>query len=1165
MIWVKINGIWVQSTPWIKTEGQWKQSSVYGKTNSVWEPLVDVGLKLFPNPDPIGNSLKSSKFAVSVFDGKVYNEAHVYSGVKQAWVNQFIVRRSPWVSGSYPIMNYLSFSINNSTTIKVSKVGTSISSIDIGPYRKNKILNTQISNGDAYIPINKNDKLWVTINNEVSSPLFIFADPPIPTYEQASNSFPTYTKILMPTGIHFVSSLTSVLPVTTNSVDGYSNRLQLSSNTLVYFPGGSYIKGNYNISGCNNLKIIGQGIISLENYDWWADFKDAFDSFKVGGTTFYSTNPYTNSNSYEDWRLSGNGVTGTTVINTPYYFNGEGSFQSIEHLKFISPWNYNTDGPRMFNFYYPQQGSKLLNSFIFNADDSCFPAVAQQAGNHLVSSCYINSMAAIFTNYFPGFNNGVANSQFYETSCIDIDSRCFIAAESDGSKGEAVFRLLTDTSLTSIPSNWRGPVNLLFSSINFENDLDAPLFQIGNLIYPFAEQLPGVGQLLGSTSGLRFYDITASSTITGIGNLSSNYISGFNSTNKVTDVTFTNLKINNVFVTDTNYDTYFDIVGATNKTTDNINFNVTGLELYSPQTESLRSSLYQVSIENNQNYYSNYVYSSTAKFGAGGVSGARAVFHYDPGTSTYKNRLWSLNDKPIISFTTFGSSSTRKVKVSANSNITSYTIRPKSKNFNPSVSSGSLYLDMSPKDKAWITINNDVSNTLFVFCDPLKPQVPSNNTLYFGPGVHHLSALAGAQVINASSNYSATPGDGLQRIETFYGASYSALQNYGYTEGQPFTIYLDGGSYVIGQFDFRGKNNIKVVGPGILAGDNVVEQCTRYVDDNFHTRLEPYGILSQLRGVTYAYQEQGLNTYDRVPSGLVVSGPTVINSHFINFPGMNVVDNVKLISPFMPNTDIKAPMPDGATSAAIMRDCMIFLGDDAIIPTPYNAYPTQPNTGYLNIGGQFDISGCQVYTVNGGPLVIPYFGVLYPSSTPRAYPIKVYDMDFGIYTLDEGGGGRNGVPIDSENGEVAIRITMDMSSIYSGAWDNGLFKYGINNVTVSNIRFDDPIDQALIWVGNVPDPYFPTPVSFRGDEHGSLSGISFIDISVSSHPGYTYQIRSNLLFSKNATNRPKDITFKNISIDGVILTNANYTTYFQVSGIDSGPPDLNTDNINFTT
>jgi len=46
-------------------------------------------------------------------------------------------------------------------------------------------------------------------------------------------------------------------------------------------------------------------------------------------------------------------------------------------------------------------------------------------------------------------------------------------------------------------------------------------------------------------------------------------------TKKSFDEKFTNLKINNVYVTDSNYDNYFDVTGATNKTTDNINFNTT--------------------------------------------------------------------------------------------------------------------------------------------------------------------------------------------------------------------------------------------------------------------------------------------------------------------------------------------------------------------------------------------------------------------------------------------------------------------------------------------------------------------------------------------------------------------------------------------------------------
>jgi len=561
MIWVKINGIWVQSTPFVKSANQWINSTVYSKKDFNWVGAKNVGLELFLNPDPISNSLKSSKFAVSVYDGQSYLDAHVYSSIKQAWVSTDATRNL-WVSGSYPIINYLTFSINNSTTAKVSKIGTSVTSIDVGPYNKNKNSNIQISNGEAYIPINKNDKLWVTINNEVSSPLFIFADEPFPTYAQATATFPTYNHVLIPTGINFVSSLTATLPVTINSAEGYSNRLQVSSDTLIYVPRGAYLKGNFNISGCNNVKFMGQGIVSLENYDWWNDFKEKSDSIKSHGTVFYSTNAST-PNSYLDWRLSGNGCSGLTVINTPFYFNGEGALQSVENIKFISPWNYNTDGPRIGNFYYPTEGAKLLNSFIFNADDCSLPAVTQAFGNALVSGCYFNSHhGGIFTNYFVNFNY---TDYFY--SAIDIDVRAYVPSENGIG---AVFRLYCDTSLTALPnSNYRGPTNLIFSGIRIENDIGVPMFRIGNIGYPYEG---GAGNRLGMLSSITFTDITVSSTNSLV---SSNIISGLNSTNEVKDVTFNNVKINNVFLTDLNYDNYFDLVGSTDKVADNIDFNTT--------------------------------------------------------------------------------------------------------------------------------------------------------------------------------------------------------------------------------------------------------------------------------------------------------------------------------------------------------------------------------------------------------------------------------------------------------------------------------------------------------------------------------------------------------------------------------------------------------------
>jgi hypothetical protein len=88
-------------------------------------------------------------------------------------------------------------------------------------------------------------------------------------------------------------------------------------------------------------------------------------------------------------------------------------------------------------------------------------------------------------------------------------------------------------------------------------------------------------------------------------------------------------------------------------------------EIYQgPGTESLRSSLFSTQILNERTYQDSYVYSSTARFGENGVSGARAAFYYEQSTGRYKNRLWYRNDKPVISYTTFGASSLSKVKIS---------------------------------------------------------------------------------------------------------------------------------------------------------------------------------------------------------------------------------------------------------------------------------------------------------------------------------------------------------------------------------------------------------------------------------------------------------------------------------------------------------------------
>lgn len=560
---VKVNNAWTQAVAWVKIDGTWRQCFSNVKIQENWKPgSPDVGLMLFPNPDPISNSLKSSKYSVSVYDGTQYQDAHVYSGTKQAWVHPAAI--SPlWASGSYPVISYLTFSVSSPTLVKISKPGQSITSIDIGPYRKGKNNQTNISvGGEAFVPVNPDDKLWININNEVSSPLFIFADSRFPSYNEVTAMYPGYTHILYTTGIYNLSNGPN-----TDFAEGYSSRRRILSDTVVYVSGGAYLRGNFNMSGSNNVKFMGQGILSLDNFDWWGSIKNSAEEVKAHYAAFYNTNPST-QNSYLDARLSGNAISGLTVINTPYHFNGDGSFQSIENLKHISPWNYNSDGPRLGNFYFPAVGAKMTKSFIFNADDSAFPVLGQSFGSYVVSSCYISSHhGSVFVNYFPNY----ISYYNYSSVVADIDTRAYVPSENG--KG-AVFRLLTDYTLTAFPdtppTNYRGPINLTFSSINIENPIEVPLIMLGNIQYPYGDA-PPYGKLLGMVSGIEFKNITASG-LPGYNYVSSNIVSGFNSTNKVTDVTFTNLLINGTYVTNSNYDNYFDVTGATNKTTDRINF-----------------------------------------------------------------------------------------------------------------------------------------------------------------------------------------------------------------------------------------------------------------------------------------------------------------------------------------------------------------------------------------------------------------------------------------------------------------------------------------------------------------------------------------------------------------------------------------------------------------
>ena len=135
---------------------------------------------------------------------------------------------------------------------------------------------------------------------------------------------------------------------------------------------------------------------------------------------------------------------------------------------------------------------------------------------------------------------------------------------------------------------------------------------------------------------------------------------------------------------------------------------------------------------------------------------------------------------------------------------------------------------------------------------------------------------------------------------------------------------------------------------------------------------------------------------------------------------------------------------------------------------------------------------------------------------------------------------------------MPIRITLDGNTSTSA-----VINYGLYDITLSNVTIEDTIDGALFWIGNIKDPF-----NNDGSAYGGMSGITIANVAVSSSIS-NVGVSANKIYGKNSSSRPYNIAFKNISINGQYITDANRDNYIDWGSGGLTDPDL-TGNDDFT-
>lgn len=516
---------------------------------------------------------RSPFYSVSADVSGVYSSVYVYHASAEAWADgggTTPPRNQYWTSGSYPVMNYFTIGVETSTTLKIKNLTGSISSVDIGPYKLNK--QYSISGDTVTFDINKNENLFIFINNQTSCPIMPFANPPKPPIPSpyvdysALGSWTTEQCIYFGPGVHSPGF----------NFSSYDSKLL--SSVQLYFDGGAYVKGSLMLVSSNNVSTVGPGILSCE--DWYStaltDLRSTTGTGSVwqrmlSGLYFPITARFTYAATstglgvwghYNTNLPSGIYVDGITIVKFPAH--GPKGLNTSKNLKLISPWEFSTDGPSLIpDKSFSPPISRHENLFIINADDCVYMGAEHYFGNIVYSSCYfINSNNGPFASYGVTFDS----SRIYGSSSFDISVRQFDSPKTNnGNLG--LFKLtMGGNNATAYPPNWNRQ-NVFFSGVYFEGFNYTTPFYFANRTDPFAET-PAL-YLSGAASGFTFKDIWISGAAS---SMSSCYFSGLDEVNESSDFLFHNVTLNGVKVTEANKDSYFTFSGSIDPSTDNIRF-----------------------------------------------------------------------------------------------------------------------------------------------------------------------------------------------------------------------------------------------------------------------------------------------------------------------------------------------------------------------------------------------------------------------------------------------------------------------------------------------------------------------------------------------------------------------------------------------------------------
>lgn len=436
-------------------------------------------------PGPGVDTYLSKHYAVEVFNGSAWIPSYTYQYSRTSVMPN-------WHYGKSPTVSFTTFGTMGAANVRVRKLAGPIRSVAISP--QSKMISGHVEGGQVTFRVGQNDKLWLTIDQDDTNPLFIFADAPKPAVPPGASYFGP--------GIA--------------QIDHY----KATDNEIIYLDGGAWVKGNIDIRGTYNVRIMGPGVLSGE----------LWPSESITHLTWEQTQNFFMISG--DWFGNSCQVRDITIVNPPSY--AIRSAASVYSAKLLAPWFYSTDG-----FYAPH----VDHVFIFNGDNTFFPMAGWFGSNVTITNSFGGNTG---NGVFIGGYWGQSSANSFSALADNIDVKTYGGYA--GAPAPAVFQIWVDNADSS-----RGISNQTYQNIRIEGDLiGGPLASLKNFVYPWGGYAPTPPR--GNSYNLVFRNITLQGTQAGRSELL-----GLDANNGFHNVIFERLTINGQAVTQDNASRYFEI------------------------------------------------------------------------------------------------------------------------------------------------------------------------------------------------------------------------------------------------------------------------------------------------------------------------------------------------------------------------------------------------------------------------------------------------------------------------------------------------------------------------------------------------------------------------------------------------------------------------------